>query len=169
MKQSATMSHHEVNMNVRHPPPPFPRIAPSRKTQDISAFLTQFEPLVNASNMGIYKKYRKTVLDHIKNRREKHNFEPTDEITVDLLARNLADYLYLEEYATQTPENLSRNTDALNKLNTIILHLLDELILTPKGRRRIWEDLKEELKSNAQVKEALEKLMGTPKRPRQVR
>ncbi len=124
---------------------------------------------MNISSLGIYQNYRKIVLDHIKNRREKHNFESTDEITVDLLARYLADYLYLEEFATTAPENLSRNADALNKLTTIILHLLDELILTPRGRRRIWEELKEEMKTNDQVKEALEKLMGTPKRPRQVR
>ncbi len=116
--------------------------------------------------LSTYEEFRDTLYDHLRNRRKKHNFERTDEISADLLARYLTNYLYLEEYATQTPENLSRNTDALNKLTINILHLLDELVLTPKGRLRIWDIFKEEVKDNAQLKDALEKLMGTPKRPR---
>ncbi len=124
------------------------------------------KPTVNPAMLSTYEEFRETFYNHLRNRRKKHNFERTDEITADLLARYLTNYLYLEEYATQTPENLARNTDALNKLTINILHLLDELVLTPKGRLRIWDVLKEEVKDNAQIKEALEKLMGTPKRPR---
>ncbi len=157
--------HHQVNMNVRHPPPPSPRVAPARRRVGKRPFtVTSLKPTVNPAMLPTYEKFRDTVFNHIRKRREKHNFERTDEISAELLARYLTDYLYLEEYATQTPEHLARNTAALNPLTSNILHLLDELLLTPRGRLRVWEELQEELKSNVQVKEALEKLMGTPKR-----
>ncbi len=119
------------------------------------------EPLVNAETLEIFKNYRKTVLRHVKKRREERNYEAPDETIVDMLASNIADWIYLERHASKSPEELAKYADALNKLFSTILHLCDQLILTPKARRQVLTELKEELKRDAQVQEFLEKLMGS--------
>ncbi len=94
------------------------------------------KPLVNIETQELYQNYRKTVLQHIKKRREQHNFEAHDETIVDMLATNIADSIYLERHASTSPEQLAKYADALNKLFNTILHLWDQLILTPKARLR---------------------------------
>ncbi len=101
------------------------------------------------------------MLKHIQKRREAHNFEPTDETIVEVLARAFADWIYLENYATRSPKLLAKYADALNKLSSTILHLWDQLILTPKARRQIFNQVKKEIEQDPKVQELINKLMGT--------
>lgn len=127
----------------------------------------EFQPLIQVKMQPVYEGYRKAVLKHIKTRRKEHAFEPIDETIVEVLARYYADWLYLEEYASQDPKQLAQCTDAMNKLVGTMRELWKDLILTPRARRQIMNDLKQELEKDEKVKEFLSKLMGsdTAQRP----
>ena len=125
----------------------------------------EFRPLYQVEMKPVYEGYRKAVLQHIKTRREEHAFEPIDETIVEILARYYADWLYLENYVSQSPQTLARNADALNKLVGTIRELWKDLLMTPRSRRQIMHELKEELEKDPRVQEYLDKLMG-PSRPR---
>ncbi len=123
--------------------------------------LKDFHPTYQVTMEPIYQSYRQAVLKHIRTRRKEHAFEAIDETIVEMLARYYADWLYLEKHISQNPDLLARNADALNKLTGGIRDLWRDLILTPRARREVMKQFKEELEKDPRVQEYLKKLMGS--------
>jgi hypothetical protein len=97
--------------------------------------------LVNISKKRDYEQLKTAIYNHLCHRKD---FERTIDVTlIEQAARLFADWLYIEEIMTKEPkEDVRKYADALVKVHSMLLNVLDELHVTPKMRRALVEDLK---------------------------
>ena len=107
--------------------------------------------LIPPSKRREYEEFRRAVYWHLRHRPD--FARRVDVKLIDRLARIWALWLLIEEKLSLGPDDqISKLTDAFYKIDAMLSKALEELEITPKMRKKIAEDLKEDDKITEQLK-----------------
>jgi hypothetical protein len=111
---------------------------------------------VSQNKQREYERLRGSIYRHLSSR---HDFQKTlDSSLIDLSARLLADWLYVEEILSSQEGRSAiwRYADALAKIHSMLLAVFDQLKVTPKTREKIAQGLVESDEVTEKIKKLLE-------------
>jgi len=114
--------------------------------------------LIPPSKRHEYEQLKRAIYSHLRHRPDFK--KRIDRALIEQAARLFADWLYIEEIMSLGPkEEVRKYADALVKIHSMLISVLEELHVTPKMRRKIVEDIQ----SDDQIMEKLKQLIGVKK------